>query len=105
MALPEIYCLSGMMKEVQSLISIVCRRELSLLNGMLNRVQELLQSFALTAAIGMGVVAVLFHGLVAGITQGVNTAVIGDTRVVADVDLSEQEERKELGTERPVYLP
>ena len=53
----------------------------------------------------MGVVAVLFHGLVAGITQGVNTALIGDTRVVADVDLSEQEERKELGTERPVNLP
>jgi len=75
MALPQIYCLTGMMKEVQSFISIVCGRELSLLNGMLNRVQELLQGFALSTAIGVGVVAVLSHGLVARITQGVYTAV------------------------------
>ena len=41
----------------------------------------------MTAAIGMGVVAFLPRGLVTGITKGVYTAVIGDTRVFTDVNL------------------
>ena len=87
MALPQTYRFDSMFTKVYSLILFFSWREVSLMGSILNGIQELFWSLALVASLGMGVVTLLPHGLVARVTERVYTTVIRDTWVFTDVDL------------------
>ena len=88
MAFPQVYGNSGMLIEVQSLVSVFIRSVIGSVNGVLDIIQELIKSIALATAIGMGVVAFLSKGLIGGITKAKYTTVIRDARVFTDVNLN-----------------
>ena len=87
MAFPQVYSISGMLIEVQSLVLVLSRRVVSSLNGVLNIIQQHVEVIALTTVIGMGVVASLSKVLVSGITKAIYTTVIRDAGVFTDVNL------------------
>lgn len=87
MAFPQVYSASGLLIEVQSLVSVLMRSVIGSLNGVLDIIQEFIKGTALTTAIIMGVVAFLSKEGIGGITKAIYTTVIRDTGVFTDVNL------------------
>ena len=87
MAFPQVYSVSGILIEVQILVSVFMHSVIGSLNGVLDIIQELIKDTALTTAIIMGVVAFLSKADIGGITKAIYTTVIRDVGVFTDVNL------------------
>ena len=90
MAFSQVYSVSGMLIEVQSLVLVFSRRIVGLLNGVLNIIQQLVEVTALQTTIGMGVVAFLSRGLIGGITKAIYSTMIRDAGVLTGVNLDKK---------------
>lgn len=90
MAFPQVYSVSGMLIEVESLVLVFSRRVVGSLNGVLNIIQQLVKVIALTTTIGVGVVAFLSKRLISGITEAIYTTMIRDAGVFTDVNLEKK---------------
>ena len=87
MAFQQVYSVSDMPTEVQSLVLVFSRILVGSLTGVLNIIQKLVQVIALTTTIGMGVLAIMSKVLIGGIPKAIYTTMIRDAGVFTDANL------------------